>query len=84
MLEGKELEKEFDGGAGKLTIDVDDKGLVKLTAVYDKDLDGYAKVKNSTEIESNIFTLAEKIAAKTGNPWDDKAVAGLKSILGIK
>lgn len=84
MLEGNEVDQEFDGGAGKLIVDVDATGAVKLMATYEKDLDGFAKVKNHTEIESNIFAIAEKIAAKTGNTWDDKAVAGLKSLLGIQ
>lgn len=84
MLEGVEVQKEFDNGAGKITVDVDDKGSVKVSATYSKDLDGFAKVNSTTEVESNIFMIAEKIAAKTATPWDDKAVAGLKSLLGIK
>ena len=83
ILEGNEVEKKFDNGAGLLIVDVDAKGSVKLVATYDKDLDGFAKVKNHTEIESNIFTIAEKIALQTNTPWDDKAIAGLKSLLGI-
>jgi hypothetical protein len=83
VLEGQEVSKEFDGGAGKLIVDVDDKGAVKMSAMYDKDLDGFAKVKSSLELESNIFMIAEKIAAKTGTTWDDKAIAGIKSLLGI-
>lgn len=83
MLEGNEVEQVFDNGAGKLIIDVDAKGGVKLVATYDKDLDGFAKVKNQTEIESNIFTIAEKIALQTKTTWDEKAIAGLKSLLGI-
>jgi len=84
MMEGKEIEKEYDGGAGKLIVDVDDKGGVILSNVYEKDLDGFAKIRSTTEIESNIFVLAEKIAAKTETTWDDKAIAGLKSLLGVK
>lgn len=83
ILEGNEVEKEYDGGAGKLIVDVTAQGAVKLSNVYQKDIDGYAKVKAMVELESDIFMIAEKIAAKTSTTWDDKAVAGLKSLLGI-
>jgi hypothetical protein len=83
FLEGAELEKEYDAGAGKLVVDVTDKGEIKFSNVYAKDLGGFAKVKNITEVESNIFMIAEAIAKKTATEWDDKAIAGLKSILGI-
>jgi hypothetical protein len=82
MLEGNEIEKEYDGGAGKVIVDVTDKGAVKISNVYSKDL-GLAKISNTTEVETNIFKIAESIAAKTATEWDDKAVAGLKSLLGI-
>lgn len=84
MLEGNELEKEYDGGAGKLIIDVDNKGTVLLSNVYKKDIDGYAEVESITNLKSNIFNIAEKIAAKTETSWDDAAVQGLKQLLGIK
>ena len=84
ILEGNEVEKTFDNGAGQLIVDVDGKGAVKMSMTYSKDLDGFAKVKSSNELESNIFTIAEKIAAKTKMTWDDKAIAGLKALLGIK
>jgi len=84
MLDGLEVDQKFDNGAGSLIVDVDDKGGVILKTAYEKDVDGFAKVKSSLELESNIFTIAEKIALKTQQTWDDKAVAGLKSLLGIK
>lgn len=84
MLEGNEVEKEYDGGAGKLVVDVDDKGGVVLSNNYKKNLDGFAEVESITNLKSNIFVIAEKIAAKTETQWDDKAVAGLKSLLGIQ
>jgi len=84
MLDGLEVDQKFDNGAGSLIVDVDDKGGVILKTAYEKDVDGFAKVKSSLELESNIFTIAEKIAWKTQQTWDDKAVAGLKSLLGIK
>lgn len=84
MLDGNEVEKVYDDGAGKVIVDVDAKGGVLVSNTYQKDLDGYATVKSVTEIESNIFVIAEKIAAKTKTEWDDKAIAALKSILGIQ
>lgn len=83
MLEGNEVDKTFDNGAGHLVVDADDKGGLKLGATYDKDLNGYGKVKSSLAFETNIFIIAEKIAKETKTEWDDKAIAGLKSLLGI-
>ncbi len=83
-LEGNELEKVYDGGAGKMFVDVTDTGSVKLGNVYEKDLGGFAKVKSVTELESNIFMIAKAITAKTETVWDDMAVEGLMKILGIK
>lgn len=84
MLEGNEVEKVFDGGAGKLVVDADDRGSVKVELVYEKDVDGYAKVKTSNSLETNVFNIAEKIAAKTKATWDDSAIAALKKLLGIQ
>lgn len=84
ILEGNEVEKEYDGGAGKLILDVDLKGSVKFSNVYAKDFEGYAKVANQTSIESNIFNIAQKIAEKTQTTWDDSAIKALKSLLGIE
>lgn len=85
VLEGNELEKSYDNGAGKVILDVDAAGSVKLSNVYEKAVEGgLAKIKSVTEIETNIFVLAEAIAKKTETTLDDKAVAGIKAILGIK
>lgn len=83
MLEGNEVEKEYDGGAGKLVLDVTDKGQVKFSNVYEKDIGGYVKVKNTTEIESDIFAIARQIVAKTQTTWDDAAELALEKLLGI-
>lgn len=83
MLEGNEIEKSYDDGAGKVIVDVTDKGSVKVSNEYVKDL-GYAKIKSVTELESSIFVIAEKIAAKTKTPWDDSAIKALEKILGIE
>jgi predicted DNA-binding helix-hairpin-helix protein len=84
MLEGKEVDKTFDEGAGHVSVDVTDKGAVTIELAYEKDLDGYAKVKSSNSIETDIFRIAEKITAKTETTWDDQAVQTLKNLLGIK
>ena len=73
-LDGNEVDRTYDDGAGKLIVDVDSSGGVKVSNVYERDLDGFAKVKNVTELVANIFTVAEKIAAKASTEWDDKAV----------
>lgn len=84
MLEGKEVEKTFDDGAGQLTVDVDAKGGVKLELTYKKDVEGYVTVKSSNVIETNIFTIAEKIAKETKVTWDDAAIALFKRLLGVE
>lgn len=83
LLEGNEVEKEYDGGAGKLILDVTGKGEVKFSNVYEKNLGGYAKVKNVTEIESNIFMIAYMQVKKTSATWDDALVESLANLLGI-
>lgn len=84
MLEGKEVDQKFDGDAGEAIVDVDDKGGVEVSVSYSKKLDELLEAKAEIGLKTNIFKLAEKIAAKTATPWDDKAVAGLESLLGIK
>lgn len=83
MLEGNELEKTYDGGAGKIVIDVDDKGNVLISNTYKKDVDGYAEVESVTSVKTNILNILEKVAAKTKTTWDDKAIAGIKALLGL-
>lgn len=81
VLEGNELEGKI-GEVGNYVLDVDAQGKVKFSAVIEKDF-GYAKVSSVTGVESDVFKIAEEIAKKTATPWDDKAVAGLKSLLGV-
>ncbi len=81
MLEGKELEGTFEGGG--YSVDVDDKGSVKVEATFAKDF-GVGKVSTVNALETNIFKIAEAIAAKTETTWDDKAVATLERLLGIQ
>lgn len=81
-LDGKELEGKI-GDVGGYSVDVDDKGKIKIDASVSKDL-GHSKVSNTLSIETDIFKLAEAIAKKSESTWDDKAISGLKAILGIK
>lgn len=83
MLDGKELEGKV-GDVGNYSVDVDAQGGVKIDVSVSKEFDGHTKVSNTLAIETNIFKLAEAIAKKTETELDDKAIAGLKSILGIK
>lgn len=88
MLEGKEVDVKFDGEAGSAFLDVDAQGLVKAGVSYNKDLDlnGFAKVatKNEVALETNVFIILEKLAAKTETKWDDSAVALIENLFGIK
>lgn len=81
FLEGKEIDGKI-GDEGSYFMDVDAKGNVVIEAAYTKQVSG-AEVKASLQAKASLFTIAEGIAAKTGTPWDDKLVAGLKSLLGI-
>lgn len=82
FLEGKEVEGKI-GDEGSYFMDVDAKGNVVIEAAYTKAVAG-AEVKASLQAKASIFTIAEEIAKKTETQWDDKAIAGLKSILGIQ
>lgn len=81
MLDGKEISGPI-GDVGNYGLDVDAKGNVKVDVNVAKDL-GHSKVSNVLVVETNIFAVAEAIAKKTEAKWDDAAIAGLKSILGI-
>lgn len=81
MLEGKELEGKI-GDAGSYSLDVDDKGVVKISVVVNKEFSG-VKVSSTNAVETNIFKIAEGIAAKTKSTWDDTAIAALEKLLGI-
>lgn len=82
LLEGNELEGNI-GKVGNYVVDVDAKGNIKAEAVISQDL-GHTKLSSTNVIETNIFKLAEEITKKTGTPWDDKALALIKSVLGIE
>lgn len=83
LLEGKELDKKFDGDAGEIFIDVDKSGGIKISLNYDKDLDGYVAIKSSVSIDTNLISILEKFAAKSATTLDDTAIATIKTILGL-
>lgn len=82
MLEGKEVEGKL-GDVGTYSLDVDAKGKIAINVEVLKDF-GHTKVISSNSVETDIFKVAEEVAKKTGTTWDDKAIAALKSALGIK
>lgn len=84
MLEGKEVDVKFDGDAGEATVDVDAKGGVAVAVTYVKNVDDYLEANASIGLKTNIFKIAEKIAAKTATTWDDTAIAALEKLLGIE
>lgn len=80
-LEGKELEGPI-GDIGKYEVDVDKTGMVKISASVGKDFDG-VKASNELSVEVSIFTLLEKLTAKTDTKIDDAIVAKLKALVAV-
>lgn len=70
------------GDFGSYSLDVDIKGTITAQIDVNKDF-GFAKVTESTTIEMSLIDVAEELAKKTSTPWDDKAIATLKTLLGI-
>lgn len=83
MLEGNEVDKTFAQGNGHVIVDVTAEGSVMLTAKYDQAF-AYGNVQSMVQVSTDIFKIAETLAARTSTTWDDKAIQGLKDILGIK
>ncbi len=84
ILDGNEVEQEFDAGAGKVVIDVDVKGSVKLAVAYAKSIGGYADVESSLAVKASLFKILKEVTKKTSTTWDDAAVALLMKLLGIE
>jgi len=82
LLEGKEIVGTI-GDVGGYYVDVDAKGKIVISASINKDL-GHSKISNETSIETDIFRLAEEIAKKTSTTLDDKGIALIKGVLGIR
>lgn len=81
MLEGKELEGKI-GDKGSYSIDVDDKGNVKMAAAYADDISG-VKIKSENSIETNVLDLLEQVALKNNAKWGVDAIKTVKTLLGI-
>lgn len=82
MLEGPEAQGKI-GDVGEYVVDVDSKGKVVVSAGVAKDLQ-HSKLKISAVLELDIFKLLEELAKKTETQLDDKALATIKLLLGIK
>lgn len=80
-LEGNELEGKI-GDVGSYIVDIDDKGKVVVSVKIEKDM-GLGKINATVAVETDIFKIAEQLAAKTATPWDDAAVKALEKLLGI-
>lgn len=82
MLEGKELEGKV-GDLGEYKGDVDAQGNITFSLDLGKDY-GFTNFNLKFENKTSILKFAEAIAKKTETQWDDKVIALIKSLLGIK
>lgn len=48
------------------------------------DINGQGKVVLAVQIEVDLVKEAKKLAAKTGTPLDDKAIAWLELLMGLQ
>jgi hypothetical protein len=84
MLEGNEVEGKI-GDMGEYAVDADTKGGLTISAAVKKDWNGHTRLQNTLLVKTNIIALAKEVAKKTtGTELDDKGVAGIQAILGIK
>jgi len=81
ILEGKEVEGKI-GDVGSYSIDATKEGKVLIALSVEKDFGG-ALVKSVNSVEADLFSILEKVVAKTEAKWDDAVVAQLKAILGL-
>ena len=70
------------GDVGSYDVQVDEKGNVVLSAKADKAFEG-GSASLELKVNLSIFSVLEKIAAKTATPWDDGAVKAAEKLLGI-
>ena len=82
MLEGKELEGKISD-FGDYFIDADKSGKVVISLSAKKQIDDHTLVSSENKVETDIFKILEKIAAKTETTLDDKAISGIKAILNM-
>lgn len=72
MLEGNELEKQFDNGAGIVVLDVDAKGKALVRVSYAKDVVDGVSINSTIELKIDALILVEMIVKKTPTEYDDK------------
>lgn len=82
FLEGKEVEGNI-GSIGGYYVDADATGKVVVSLSVKKDIDGHTTISSDNKIETHLFQILEKVAEKTSTTLDDKAIAGIKAILGM-
>ena len=82
MLEGKEVEGDFAGGAGKYNVDVKSDGTVDLEISFERPLSKGFSAKSATTVKADIIELLEAAALKTDNKIDDKIISLVKQAFG--
>ena len=78
MLEGNELEKQFDNGAGIAVLDVDATGKALVRVSYAKDVVDGVSVNSTIELKVDALVLVEMIVKKTPTEYDDKLLEIIK------
>ena len=78
MLEGNELEKQFDNGAGLVVVDVDAAGKALIKVAYGKEVIDGVSVNSTIELKVDALVLIEMIVNKTPSQYDDKLLEIIK------
>ena len=78
MLEGNELEKQFDNGAGVVVVDVDAAGKALIKVAYGKEVIDGVSVNSTIELKVDALVLIEMIVNKTPSQYDDKLLEIIK------
>ena len=78
MLEGNELEKQFDNGAGVVVVDVDAAGKALIKVAYGKEVIDGVSVNSTIELKVDALVLVEMIVKKTPTQYDDKLLEIIK------
>ena len=78
MLEGNELEKQFDNGAGLVVVDVDAAGKALIKVAYGKEVVDGVSVNSTIELKVDALVLVEMIVNKTPTQYDDKLLEIIK------
>lgn len=78
MLEGNELEKQFDNGAGVVVVDVDAAGKALIKVAYGKEVIDGVSVNSTIELKVDALVLVEMIVNKTPTQYDDKLLEIIK------